>query len=177
MGLLWKHELLRLLEVISHLVNYFDQSWVLDLPLFVILFLEQLCFLLVKDSLAVCVFELGSLSEQECFLETGSALFSLVLELAVQSVVDHVSLMDGELTSHFYEVADSLVEVGELRNFCLLKDGFLQVVEFCAETEILMGKPLRSCFDSFASFRNLSINSLVVVVESFKAIAEHLGHI
>lgn len=102
--------------------------------------------------MAVCVFELGSLSEQECFLEAGSALLSLVLELTVQSVVDHVSLMDGELTSHFDEVADSLVEVGELRNFCLLKDGFLQVVQFCAKTEILVGKPLGSRFDSFASF-------------------------
>ena len=102
--------------------------------------------------MAVDVFELCSLSKQECFLETGSALLSLVLELAVQSVVDHVALMDGELTSHFYEVADSLVEVGELRNFCLLEDSFLQVVEFCAKTEIFMGEPLRSCFDSFASF-------------------------
>jgi len=150
--LLWKHELFGFFEVISDLVDFFDESWVLNLPLFIVLFLEQLCFLLVKDSLAVYVFELCSLSKQECFLEAGSALLSLVLELAVQSVVDHVALMDGELTSHFYEVADSLVEVGELRNFCLLKDGFLQVVEFCAKTEILMGKPLRSCFDSFASF-------------------------
>lgn len=150
--LLWEHELFGLLKVVPDLVDFFDESWVLDLPLFIVLFLEQLCFLLVKDSLAVHVFQLCSLGEQECFLEAGSALFSLVLELAVQSVVDHVALMDGELTSHFYEVADSLVEVGELRNFCLLKDGFLQVVEFCAETEILMGKPLGSCFDSFASF-------------------------
>lgn len=152
MRLLWKHELFGLFEVISHLVDFFDKSWVLNLPLFVILFLEQLCFLLVKDSLAVYVFQLCSLSKQECFLEAGSALLSLVLELTVQRVVDHVALMHGELTSHFYEVADSLVEVGELRNFCLLKDGFLQVVEFCAKTEILMGKPLGSCFDGFASF-------------------------
>ena len=100
----------------------------MNLPCFVVLFFEQLCLLLVKDSLAVCVFELCSLSKQECFLEAGSALLSLVLELTVQSVVDHVALMDRKLTSHFYEVADSLVKVSELRNFCLLKDGFLQVV-------------------------------------------------
>ena len=150
--LLRKHELFSLFEVISHLVNFFDKSWVLNLPGFVILLFEQLCLLLVKDSLAVCVFELSSLSEQECFLEAGSALLSLVLELTVQSVVDHVALMDRKLTGHFYKVADSLVKVSELRNLCLLKDGFLQVVQFCAKTEILVGKPLGSRFDSFASF-------------------------
>lgn len=150
--LLWKHELFRLFEVISHFVDFFDKCWILNLPLFVVLFLEQLRFLLVKDSLAVCVFELSSLSKQECFLEAGSALLSLVLELAVQAMVDHVALMDSELTGHFYQVADSLVEVGKLRNFCLLKDGFLQVVEFRAETEILMSKLLGGHFDGFASF-------------------------
>jgi len=124
----------------------------LNLPCFIVLFFEQLCLLLVKDSLAVCVFQLGSLSEQECLLEAGSALLSLVLELTVQSVVDHVALMHRKLTSHLYEVADSLVKVSELRNFCLLKDGFLQVVQFSAKTEILVGKPLGSCFDSLASF-------------------------
>ena len=85
--------------------------------------------------------------------------------------------MNGKLTSHFYEVADPLVKVSELRNFCLLKDGFLQVIEFSAQTKILVGKPLGSCFDSFASFGNLSINSLVVVIESLKPITEQLGHI
>ena len=85
--------------------------------------------------------------------------------------------MNGKLTSHFYQVADSLVKVSELRNFCLLKDGFLQVVQLSTETEILVCKPLGSCFDSFASFGNLSINSLVVVIESLKPITEHLGHI
>lgn len=149
----------------------------MNLPCFVVLFFEQLRFLLVEDSLAICVFELCSLSKQECFLEAGSALLSLVLELTVQSVVDHVALMNGKLTCHFYKVADSLVKVSELRNFCLLEDGFLQVIELSTETEILVGKPLGSCFDSFASFGNLSINSLVVGVESLKPITEQLGHI
>lgn len=85
--------------------------------------------------------------------------------------------MDRKLTGHFYEVADSLVKVSELRNLSLLKDGFLQVVQFCAKTEILVGKPLGRCFDGFASFRNLSINTLVVVIESLKAITEQLGHV
>jgi hypothetical protein len=169
--------LFSLFKVISHFVNFFDKSWILNLPCFIILFFEKLCLLLVKDSLAVCVFELGSLSKQECFLEAGSALLSLVLELTVQSVVDHVALMDRKLTGHFYEVADSLVKVSELRNLSLLKDGFLQVVQFCAKTEILVGKPLGRCFDGFASFRNLSINTLVVVIESLKAITEQLGHV
>ena len=92
-------------------------------------------------------------------------------------MVDHVALMDRKLTGHFYEVADPLVKVSELRNLSLLKDGFLQVVQFSAETEILVGKPLRSSFDGFASFRNLSINTLVVVIESLKAITEQLGHV
>jgi hypothetical protein len=169
--------LLGFLEVVSYLVNFFDQSWILDLPGFVILFLEQLCLLLVQDSLAVCVLELSALSEQESFLETGSALLSLVLELAVQSVVDHVALMHGKLTCHFHQVADSLVKVGELRNFCLLEHCFLQVIEFCAKTEILVGKSLGSCFDGLASFRDLSIDTLVVVVESLEAVTEQLGHI
>jgi hypothetical protein len=144
--------LLGFFKVVSNLVNFFDKCWILNLPSFIILFLEQLCLLLIKDSLTVCVLELSSLSKQECFLETGSTLLSLVLELAVQSVVDHVALMDGKLTGHLYQVADSLVEVGELRNFCLLEHCFLQVIEFCTKTEILVGKSLGSCFDSLASF-------------------------
>ena len=38
--------------------------------------------------------------KQERFLETSSTLLPLILELCVQSVVDHETLMDGQLSSH-----------------------------------------------------------------------------
>jgi len=74
----------------------------LDLPLLVILFFKELLFLSIQNLLAIGIFHFSSLSKQEGFLETCPALFSLILKLAIQSVVDHVSLVNGQFSSHLY---------------------------------------------------------------------------
>ena len=42
LGSLWQHVLLSLFVVSSHFVDLLDQSWILDLPLLVVLLFEQL---------------------------------------------------------------------------------------------------------------------------------------
>ena len=95
--------------------------------------------------------EFGALHKQEGFLETSSALLSLILELCVESVVDHETLMNGQLSRHTNQIADSLVKITELRYFSFLENKLLQVIELCAQAKILMGESLRLRLDLLAS--------------------------
>jgi len=81
--LLREHILFGIVVVIPHLVYFLDERWVLHLPLLVILLLEQLELLSIQDFLGFSVLHLRSLSQEVSLLETGSSLFSLVLELRV----------------------------------------------------------------------------------------------
>jgi len=109
LGLLRQHVFLGLTVIISCRVHGLNQSRVLNLPLLVILLLEQLDLLLFEKLLGIVIFEFGALNEEEGFLETCSSLFSLIFELGIQGVVDHVSLMHSQLTCQAEEVADTLV--------------------------------------------------------------------
>ena len=80
---------------------------------------------MLKYFLCSLELEFGSLHKQEGFLETGSALLSLILELRVESVVDHETLMNGQLSRHTNQIADSLVQIAELRYFSFLENKLL----------------------------------------------------
>ena len=47
--------------------------------------------------------------------------------------------MNRQFTSHPNKIAHSLIEVTELRNLGVLQNQLLEVVELCAETEVLVG--------------------------------------
>lgn len=93
LSLLWKHILLGLVIVVSHLINFLDNLRVLNLPLFVVLLLEKLELFSLKQLLSSGVLEFGALNQKVSFLETGSSLFSLIFELRIEGIVDHVALM------------------------------------------------------------------------------------
>jgi hypothetical protein len=109
LGFVREHVFLGFIEIIPGRVNSFNQSGILNLPLLVILFLEELDLLCVEKLLSILIFEFCTLNEEEGFLETGSSLFSLILELSVESIIDHKTLMNRKLTCHPQEVADTLV--------------------------------------------------------------------
>ena len=147
-----QHQVLRLLVIVAHLVQLLDQCWVLHFPLLVVLLLEQFVLLLLQELLRSLELELGALHQQEGLLEACAPLLSLVLELRVQCVIDHETLMDRELARHAHEIADSLVQITELRYLCLLQDQLLQIIELRAQAKISIRKFLGHLLDLLASF-------------------------
>lgn len=93
LGLFWEHILLALFVVVSDFVDLLNQGWVLNLPLLIVLLLEQLVLFSLECFMGLLVFEIGSLDEQICFLETCSSLFPLILELGIEAIIYHVPLM------------------------------------------------------------------------------------
>lgn len=128
LGLFWEHELLGLLEVVSDLVYFFDHSWVLDVPSFVVLFSKQLDFLSVEGLACILKPSIRPYHEGMSLSKCCRTLVSLIFELRVELVVDHESLMDGEFSCHLHDIAHSLVQIAELRNLYSLKTQLIQVV-------------------------------------------------
>ena len=83
LGPLRQHQVLGLFVVVAYLVELLDQGGVLHFPLFIVLLLEQLVLLLLEELLGSLELELRALHQEECFLETCSALLALILELGV----------------------------------------------------------------------------------------------
>lgn len=163
--------------IISHLVQFLDQCWILHLPRFVILLLEQSIFFLLKNLLGALEFELGALNEQVGFLEAGATLLPLVLELGIQGVVDHESLMDREFASHAHEIADPLIQVAELRDLRFLENKLLQIIEFGAQAEVGVRQLLGHELHLLASLGYLPIDPLVLRIECVEVVGELLGHV
>jgi hypothetical protein len=111
LSLFWEHVLLGFFENMSHLVDLFDQSWILHLPLLVILLFEKSIFFSIENFLLPLIFLVRANNQEESLLEGSSTLFSLIFELRIQGIVDHETLMDCKLTSHFCEITHSLIQV------------------------------------------------------------------
>ena len=109
------------------------------MPLFIILFLEKSILFLVNDLLSPQILLFRSQDQEVCFLEGGASLLPLILELRVQSIIDHEALVHGQFTCHPNQVAHSLVEIRELRNLSLGKDQLLEVVKLSTQPKVLMG--------------------------------------
>lgn len=118
-----------MLEVVSHLVYFFDHRWVLDVPSLIVLFSKELDLLGVQILSGLLEPSIGSNNEGMSFSKSGGALVPLVLELGVELVVDHVALMDSHFSRHLHEVTHSLVQVAELGNLHSLQTQPLQVVQ------------------------------------------------
>lgn len=76
-----KHVLLGLFVVSSDLVHFFDQCWVLNLPLLVVLLFEQLELVSIQKLSLLLISKLRAHDKEVSFHEAGSALLSLILEL------------------------------------------------------------------------------------------------
>jgi hypothetical protein len=59
--------------------------------------------------------------------------------------------MNGQLSRHTNQIADSLVQIAELRYFSFLENKLLQVIELCAQAKILVREFLRLRLDLLAS--------------------------
>lgn len=66
--------------------------------------------------------------QKESLSKTCSSLFSLILELGVESVISHVALMDRQLSCHSNKVTYALIQIAELRDLSFIKNKFLQIV-------------------------------------------------
>lgn len=104
-------------------------------------------------------------------------MFSHIFELRIERIVNHEALVNRELTSHSNKIRHSLVQVAELRYLGVLQDQLLQIVEFGAETKVLVSKSLGGLLNGFASVRDLVIDPLIVGVENIEIVAELLGHV
>ena len=113
-----KHKLFDFIIILSYSVNFFHDSWILYLPLFIILLFEELIFFLLNQYFCPFIFSFGSLNQKICFNETCSPLFSLIFELWIQLIIYHKSLMNCKFTSFSYELTHSLIKVTELWNLC-----------------------------------------------------------
>lgn len=177
LGPLRQHQVFRLLVVIPHFVELLDESGILNFPLFIILLFEQLVLLLFKKFLSPNKLEFRALNQKECLLETCTALLSLILELCVQRVIDHETLMNWQLTSHAYHITDSLVQIAELRYLCLLQHKLLKVIKFSTQTKILISKLFSVNFNLLAPFWNLIVDALILGIESIKILCKLFCHV
>lgn len=150
--LLRKHEKLGFVEVVSHLVHFFDDRRILDLPSLIVLLLKQFNLFCVKDSLSLFEFELGTLDKHEGLLKADSSLFPLVLKMGVQRVINHEALMKCQLAVDVNQVTHALVKVRKLRYFSALQDQFLKCIKFDTQLKIMLGQLLGCNFNLFAFF-------------------------
>lgn len=169
--------MLGLVEVVPDLVHFLDGSRVFDLPLFVVLLSEELDF----DRIKVLSFSLepflSNLDHLVGFFKGGSSLFSLVLELRVKLVVDHESLVNGQVGSGVHQVAHPLVHVAELRDLHSLQDQLLQVVQLCAQFVVVFCHFDGGPFYFFALSCYVLVDALVLGVERIEVIVELLGKV
>jgi len=97
---LWQHVVLGFIKVVSDFVHLLDHSWIFYLPLLVILLFKEAIFLGIDNFLSSQVLLFRSQNEEVRLLETSSTLFSLILELSVQTIVDHEPLVHCQFSSH-----------------------------------------------------------------------------